>query len=89
MRKLGLVVVILAFIFMSNLSSDTSVVGARQTSGTISVSVPLRSAGGPRAPLAIVSLLNGMVPVHEPTSLFLLGGGLISAGLFFRRRLRH
>ncbi len=98
MKKLGLIVVIVAFVAMGRLSSDTSQVSAKDAAATtatveiaqanpapLSTPQPGRAA---RAPLGSVSVVYPAVPIPEPALLLLLGSGLISAGVLVRRRIR-
>lgn len=96
MRKLGIIVVIVAFVAIGTLSSVLSPVSAKDAGSTTPVvhiaqpnSAPLTHSSlsrAARAPLGSVATIAPTVP--EPALLFLLGSGLISAGVLFRRRIR-
>lgn len=100
MKRVGLIVVIVAFVAMGRLASDTSRVSANNSHAPTAVvevaqaspaPSPLMQSGpsqAPEAPLGGVSVVDPMLPVSESASLLLLGGGLISAGVLVRRRIR-
>ena len=96
MKKLGIIFVIVAFVAIGTVSSVLAPVSAKDVASS-TPTVQLAQAGP--APLAHTRLsavahapVGNVVLVHttvpESASLFLLGGGLISAGLLFRRRIR-
>jgi len=96
MKKLGIIIVIVAFVAIGTLPSVLAPASAKDAAPTTPVvqiaqtnPAPLRPASlSPvtRAPMGSVATVAPAVP--EPAWLFLLGGGLISAGVLFRRRLR-
>jgi hypothetical protein len=100
MKKLGLIIVIVAVIAMGRLSSDTSRVSAKDSASTTPVvqiakarpaPTPMMQSGPGRAthaPLGGVSVVDPVIPFSESASLLLLGSGLISAGVLVRRRIR-
>jgi len=100
MKKLGLIVVIVAVIAIGRLSSDISRVSAKDsvpTSPVVQIAdanhapAPMlhsSPARAPRAPSGVVSMVDPVIPFSESASLLMLGSGLISAGVLVRRRIR-
>ncbi len=96
MRKLGIIVVIVAFVAVGSLFSVLAPVSAKDAASTTPVVQIAQTNPAPlthtnlgrvvRAPLGSVAAIAPAVP--EPALLFLLGSGLISAGVLFRRRMR-
>lgn len=99
MKKLGLVVLVLAFLVTGNRASNTSVVGPKQSAATAAtqqlvaqshppvLQVPAQPASPPIS--AASAVLDPAIPLPEPAWLMLMGSSLITAGVVARRRLRR
>jgi len=96
MKRAGLIVVIVAFVALGRLASDTSRVTVHDRPVEV-VQVaqanpePLMQTSsnrGSQAPLSGVAVVDPMAPLTESASLLLLGSGLISVGVLVRRRIR-
>jgi len=96
MRKLGIIVVIVAFVAIGTFSSVPSSVSAKNAASTTppvqiaqTNSAPLMHSSLSRAAQAPLGSVAAVAPtVPEPALLFLLGSGLISAGVLVRRWIR-